>query len=350
MGSPLAVPAPPVGLGTVRPRLETRPRVRFRPRPRAVMGAGALVAVVALVAVMCAAQVSGAVPALAGVPVTAATVPWLAVTVVLGFATYLCNAVEMRVVTGVDFPLPQAYTCQLAAAFANRVLPAGLGALGVNLRFLTRHGIPRAGAITASAVVKIVGLVVHLGLLAAVVAIGVAGGDRPRLPVPGRWWLGGSAALVLAVAGAGVAAIAGAAVAARGLLGRHLMPHARLAAAQLGHLGRRPRAAASLVTATILAKISHIVGLMTALAAFGVQLRWVAVVTVYLAGSTLAAAVPAPAGIGAVEAAFVAGLVAEGAPGDRTFAAVLAYRLATMWLPVIPGALAFTSLRRRNLL
>ncbi|GAA4080336.1 hypothetical protein [Streptomyces shaanxiensis] len=40
---------------------------------------------------------------------------------------------------------------QFAASAANQVLPAGLGAGAVSLRFLIRCGIPVAGAVTAVA-------------------------------------------------------------------------------------------------------------------------------------------------------------------------------------------------------
>jgi uncharacterized protein (TIRG00374 family) len=66
----------------------------------------------------------------------------------------------------------------------------------------------------------------------------------------------------------------------------------------------------------------------------------------YLGGSAVGAASPTPGGLGAVEAALVAGLTALGAPAGPAIAAVLMFRLATFWLPIAPGWFAFRRLRR----
>ena len=50
------------------------------------------------------------------------------------------------------------------------------------------------------------------------------------------------------------------------------------------------------------------------------------------------------------EAALIAGLTGVGIASGPAVAGVLAFRLATFWLPIIPGYLAFHSLTRRELL
>lgn len=57
--------------------------------------------------------------------------------------------------------------------------------------------------------------------------------------------------------------------------------------------------------------------------------------------------VPTPGGLGAVEAATIAGLTAIGiAPTD----AVAAARLLTYWLPVLPGIVVFWLLQHRRVI
>ena len=46
-----------------------------------------------------------------------------------------------------------------------------------------------------------------------------------------------------------------------------------------------------------------------------------------------------------MEAALVTGLTAVGAPAGPAVAAVLAFRLLTFWLPILPGWLAYRTLR-----
>lgn len=66
----------------------------------------------------------------------------------------------------------------------------------------------------------------------------------------------------------------------------------------------------------------------------------------YLAASVAAAAVPTPGGIGSVDAALVVALVAAGASVTAAGSVVLGYRIITVWLPLIPGALVLGALVR----
>ena len=49
-----------------------------------------------------------------------------------------------------------------------------------------------------------------------------------------------------------------------------------------------------------------------------------------------------------MEAALVAGLTGVGMDPGEAVAAVLSYRLATYWLPILPGWISFHILERRN--
>jgi undecaprenyl-diphosphatase len=69
---------------------------------------------------------------------------------------------------------------------------------------------------------------------------------------------------------------------------------------------------------------------------------------VYLGASLLAAAAPTPGGLGAMEAALVAGFTGVGLDPAVAVAAVLSYRLLTFWLPIAPGWLCFHDLDRKN--
>jgi undecaprenyl-diphosphatase len=71
---------------------------------------------------------------------------------------------------------------------------------------------------------------------------------------------------------------------------------------------------------------------------------------IYLAGSAVATAAPTPGGVGALEAALIAGLVAAGMSHTIALPAVFLYRLATFWLPILPGWVCFSWLKRRNYL
>jgi undecaprenyl-diphosphatase len=67
-----------------------------------------------------------------------------------------------------------------------------------------------------------------------------------------------------------------------------------------------------------------------------------------MGAAAIAAAAPSPGGLGAIEAALIAGLTGIGMPAGPAVSAVLLYRLATYWLPVAPGWLSWRALLRRD--
>jgi undecaprenyl-diphosphatase len=89
-------------------------------------------------------------------------------------------------------------------------------------------------------------------------------------------------------------------------------------------------------------------GLATSLAAFDSHVPVLAVLVVFVVGQTLGHLAPIPGGLGAVEALMVAGLTALGTAPTAAIAAVLASRLLTYWLPVLPGIAAFRYLQHRG--
>jgi hypothetical protein len=56
--------------------------------------------------------------------------------------------------------------------------------------------------------------------------------------------------------------------------------------------------------------------------------------------------IPTPGGLGSVEAALIVALVAVGGPVSVATAVVLAYRIITVWVPLVPGALTLGALVR----
>jgi len=79
--------------------------------------------------------------------------------------------------------------------------------------------------------------------------------------------------------------------------------------------------------------------------AFGEPPALAVVVMGYFVGM-LANTLPLPGGIGGVEGGMVAALVAFGTEPALAVVAVLAYRAFACWLPIIPGAAAWMTLRR----
>jgi glycosyltransferase 2 family protein len=256
---------------------------------------------------------------------------WLAVGLVLSAASYLAAAVAQ--VGAVDPPLALGRTTlvQVASSFANRLTPASLGGIGLNVRYLQRAGMDRPAAVAAVAVNATAGVLVHvLGLLVAAFLVGHTKLHTVQIP---RGW-----PVLVALAAGGLALWSP--------LGRRrlVLPALRAGRELVGVL-RRPGKAAQLLGGSAGVTLSYALALAGCLAAFGAHLPLASTVAVYLAGAAVASVSPTPGGLGAMEAALVAGLTAVGAPTGPAVAGVLAFRLLTFWLPILPGWVAYRTLR-----
>ena len=84
--------------------------------------------------------------------------------------------------------------------------------------------------------------------------------------------------------------------------------------------------------------------------AFGAGPSFTSVALVYLVGSVVSSIAPTPGGIGAVEATLIAGLTSAGMTSPSAVAAVMVFRIATFWIPLLPGWGALTVLQRTGAL
>jgi uncharacterized membrane protein YbhN (UPF0104 family)/membrane-associated phospholipid phosphatase len=260
---------------------------------------------------------------------------WLAAGLALSAASYLAAAVAQLGAVDQALALGRTTLVQVASTFANRLTPAGLGGMGLNVRYLQRAGIDRPAAVAAVATNTAAGALVHvLGLLVAAVLVGHTRLHASDIP---RGW-------PVLVALAGMLAAVG--LALWSPLGRRrlVFPAVR-AGRELAAVLRRPGRAAQLLGGSVGVTLTYALTLAGCLAAFSVHVPLADTVAVYLAGAAVASVSPTPGGLGAMEATLVAGLTAVGAPAGPAVAGVLAFRLLTFWLPILPGWLAYRALR-----
>jgi len=107
-------------------------------------------------------------------------------------------------------------------------------------------------------------------------------------------------------------------------------------------------ASAIAMLGSALVTLAYIAGLAASTEAFGAGAGIAALGAVYLGASVIATASPTPGGVDAFEAALITGLTGIGISSGAAVAAVIAYRLATYWLPVVPGWLSLRLLQRKG--
>lgn len=254
---------------------------------------------------------------------------WIAVTFGLAATTYIGAAVALRAASGHPLPIGRTTASQLAAACANRIAPAGLGAMATNLRYLEREGVPRADGIASIASTSLASFVVHVVLTTLAVVLGGSGLPLRAVPIPH----GVPLLVVVVVAVLGVTALVVRRI-------PRLATSARTVVRDLRTLVRDGRRLARLLAGTLLVTLGHAFAFAAATAALGIRLPLAGVLAVFLTGSAVAAAAPVPSGLGPIEAALVTGLTGLGGAVAPAIAAVLTFRLVTYWFPVLPGVLA----------
>jgi uncharacterized protein (TIRG00374 family) len=84
--------------------------------------------------------------------------------------------------------------------------------------------------------------------------------------------------------------------------------------------------------------------------AVGGHASYLSLTLIYLAAASAGSLIPTPGGVGAVEAALIAGLTATGIALPVAAAASLLSRLISVWLLAVPGWVALATMRRRGLL
>jgi undecaprenyl-diphosphatase len=212
------------------------------------------------------------------------------------------------------------------------------------MRFLQKQGIDKTVAASGIGLNTIAGLVGHITLVG--VFIVWAGRDAFgsfRLPDPKYFVIGIAVVAVFALISLAVPGT-------RRMLRDKLVPIIARAFDGVTDVLRRPSKVVLLLGGSMLVTLAYLTTLYFSVEAFGGGLPFATVGAVFLVGSAVAQAAPTPGGLGAVEAALIAGLVAAGLDNTVAVPAVFLYRLFTFWIPILPGWLCFQWLERHEYL
>jgi undecaprenyl-diphosphatase len=269
---------------------------------------------------------------------------WLPLVILLSALTYVASA--MALIGGVPGHVPfwPTVVAQFASSFINRVSPANVGGMALNARFLQKAGSDGPASVAAVGVNSLAGAIMHLVLI--VVFFVLAGHDLTKafkLPSGSKILL--ILAVIIAVIGIILATRPG-----RRWARKQLVPGLRSAARSLRRAASSPVKLGLLLGGSALITLFYIAALGASIKSFATGPSLVIIGAVYLGAAALAAAAPTPGGLGAIEAALIAGLTGVGMQAGPAVSAVLLYRLATYWLPVLPGWLSWRFLQRREYL
>ncbi|MFF3633161.1 lysylphosphatidylglycerol synthase domain-containing protein [Streptomyces sp. NPDC002250] len=270
---------------------------------------------------------------------------WVLAAVLFSALSYVAAAMALLGFVPERVPLPRTVGAQVAGSFVKIVAPAAVGGVALNTRFLQRAGVRPGLAVASVGASQLFGLGCHILML---LSFGyLTGTEKTPSLSPSRTVIAGLltvAVLVLVVTSVP-------------FLRKFVVTRVRSLFAgvvpRMLDVLQRPQKLVTGIGGMLLLTACFVMCLDASIRAFGdgsTSLSIASVAVVFLAGNALGSAAPTPGGVGAVEASLTLGLIAVGLPKEVAAPAVLLYRLLTLWLPVLPGWLAFNQLTRKGAL
>ena len=267
---------------------------------------------------------------------------WLIVAVGAMVLTYIAAAGGYLVVSIKKLSAFYTLLAQVAAAFANKLLPSGVGGLGLNVAYLHKNKYTPTEATTVTAINSLAAFVSFSILI--VVALLFGGLSRSTISLPKTSVLLFAFILFLVI-------VVGAIVLFRfKKIRAMLIRTVRQAVDTTKTYKEEPIRLLGAVLMATLVTFVYLLSLYASARSLGVQIGIGEIFLVYVFGAIATAAVPTPGGLGAAEAAIYAGFVSYGVPATQALSVVLAYRFITYWVPILPGYISFQYLQRKKLL
>ncbi|MFE9627475.1 lysylphosphatidylglycerol synthase domain-containing protein [Streptomyces sp. NPDC006527] len=270
---------------------------------------------------------------------------WVAAAVLFSALSYVAAAMSLLGFVPERVPFPRTVAAQVAGSFVKIVAPAAVGGVALNTRFLQRAGVRPGLAVASVGASQLFGLGCHILML---LSFGyLTGIEKTPSLSPSRTVIAGLltvAVLVLVVTSVP-------------FLRKFVVTRVRSLFAgvvpRMLDVLQRPQKLVTGIGGMLLLTACFVMCLDASIRAFGdetTSISIASVAVVFLAGNALGSAAPTPGGVGAVEATLTVGLIAVGLPKEVAAPAVLLFRLLTLWLPVLPGWLAFNHLTRKGAL
>lgn len=277
---------------------------------------------------------------------------WVIGAVIIGQFTFVCQAVAARGACPRPIALGPLAMLQFAIGFINLAIPSSAARIALDVRFFQRQGVPAASALSIAAIDGFTGFLVQVSLLLATLVFGLGqvdltfngfgsdGSDSNNL-----LWIS-VGLLVLAVLAAIIAVVV---PKLRHRIRDRVAPLLGQVFDTLRSL-RSPAKFAQLLGGILTEQIVFALTLGLCLHAFGGSLNLATLIVVYVAAALFGGFMPIPGGIGVVEAAITAGLVAAGIDSTVATASAVLFRLITFYLPPIWGWFAFSWLQKKKYL
>ena len=265
---------------------------------------------------------------------------WALLAVGLTLGTYLCASLTYYFLAFIRLHYRQVVVVEFAAMLVNRLLPAGVGALGANYAYLRHRRHNQTQAATIVAINNIVGIVGHALIVA--VALLLASDYSRHLAA-----MSASKAKTTVWIVVGIICI----LVLLGLIfvRKRLRETLSNIGTQFRVYKQHPWKLSGALLSSMALTLCNILCLYSCMLALGVHLPFIVVALVFSFGLSTGTVTPTPGGLGGFEAGLTAGFVAYHVSSASALAIALLFRLISYWLMLAIGAPAFIVSQHKHL-
>jgi uncharacterized protein (TIRG00374 family) len=266
---------------------------------------------------------------------------WLGLGALFATLTYFASAFSYVALAKVPIRYMITLGVQFAASFANRIIPSGIGGLGLNVDYLIKNGHKpsEAGSVTAAnsasafvsyVILLFVALTINNSSLLSI----FSGNSVP-------YWV-----LIIVFA---ALLIIGFIIYKWEKIRSKITKFINEMWKDLIEYRHEPFRMVLAIVGASLVTIFYVSTLYACSHAVGINISFLSAFIAYTVGTLVGAAIPTPGGLGGVEAGLYAAFIGLGYDNTTSFAAIIIYRLFTFWLPILPGYLVFWQFQKRKI-
>ncbi|MGB4758976.1 MAG: lysylphosphatidylglycerol synthase transmembrane domain-containing protein [Candidatus Saccharimonadales bacterium] len=271
---------------------------------------------------------------LSGLSIALAAVAFLII-----FATYMLAALQYKFLAIKHIKYRPTWVVQMAGAMANRILPAGLGGLGLSADYLHRnkHSLSEAGVVAGTN--NLLGIVVHVCFLSVIMLVGGAMHNfaLPKLPV----------GLLVAMAVFMMVLVLGLIVFPRARSWLHIV--VKDIKRSIAYYEQHPWRLVAAACIALCVSACFILALQVSAWSLGVYgLTFGQFAVIMTLGVLVGTATPTPGGVVGAEAGLAAGLIAYGVPHVDAIAVAILYRVVSYWVPLVMGSIMFVYAQKKR--
>jgi undecaprenyl-diphosphatase len=258
------------------------------------------------------------------------SISWLLIGLLVFFISYFFSALVYQFLSPKKLQLKKNIFVQLATAFTNRLLPSGIGGISTNSLFLIRSGYKRPAAVSLALANSLI------GFLAFCLVLIVSGALSPEFL--SDFFEDLSSYYIWILAGAVIVSLLSLLYPK---IRNALKDNIRQSVSVLrGIVGAPHRFILALLSSSLIT-VCYSGALYCCLRAAGIMLPVNELMLVFSASAIAVTISPTPNGLGAAEVSVLAALEKLSIASSPALAAVIAFRLISFWIPILPGYIFF---------